>query len=384
MAKKYRRQKLKRYRRSYYSPGMRVRRTVSIAVLVLVVLAAAWFAAPHVLDWATHTWYTVVRDRDLEAESASAASAAAAASSRAAAEAAASSERAASSKKEAKTAQAVPEQTGAKVVAGSWAYIERAALTDEAAVTAAAKQAATQGAKYALVTLKDSAGTVYYASSVAALSGSMAAQDELVDPKLIASVFKANGLIPVAQAAAFRDPVTPYNDRSIAIHYRSSGGEQYLWLDAANAAAGGKPWVNPYSTAAVEYVGDMIAELHEAGFDHVVLSCVQFPSAVSSKQDFGSTGGVSRSAQLAADIAAWHTRFGSAVTLWYRYSLSDCTGSASSLGGTALELGMQNLLIEVPEKNTLDEAGRAQLLQAAADAGVTHTVIRDDTAGYFE
>ncbi len=32
-------------------------------------LAAAWLAAPHVLDWATHTWYTVVKDRDLEAES---------------------------------------------------------------------------------------------------------------------------------------------------------------------------------------------------------------------------------------------------------------------------------------------------------------------------
>ena len=54
--------------------------------VVAVVLAAAWFAAPHVLDWATHTWYTVVKDRDLEAESASRA----AASSQAAASAAAS------------------------------------------------------------------------------------------------------------------------------------------------------------------------------------------------------------------------------------------------------------------------------------------------------
>mgnify|MGYP000795976734 FL=1 len=37
------------------------------AVLVLAVLGAAWLAAPHVLDWATHTWYTVVKNRDLEA-----------------------------------------------------------------------------------------------------------------------------------------------------------------------------------------------------------------------------------------------------------------------------------------------------------------------------
>ena len=44
-------------------------------IFAAVVLAAAWFAAPHVLDWATHTWYTVVKDRDLEAESASRAAA---------------------------------------------------------------------------------------------------------------------------------------------------------------------------------------------------------------------------------------------------------------------------------------------------------------------
>ena len=66
---KYKRQKVKRYRRSFYSRGMRIRKIVGIVVLVAVVLAAAWFAAPHVLDWATHTWYTVVRDRDLSASS---------------------------------------------------------------------------------------------------------------------------------------------------------------------------------------------------------------------------------------------------------------------------------------------------------------------------
>ena len=71
MAKYKRRPKVKRYRRSFYSRGMRIRKIVGIVVLVAVVLAAAWFAAPHVLDWATHTWYTVVKDRDLEAESAS-------------------------------------------------------------------------------------------------------------------------------------------------------------------------------------------------------------------------------------------------------------------------------------------------------------------------
>ena len=66
---KNKRRKVKHYRRSFYSRGMQVRRAVGIGVLVVVVLAAAWLAAPYVLDWATHTWYTVVRDRDLSASS---------------------------------------------------------------------------------------------------------------------------------------------------------------------------------------------------------------------------------------------------------------------------------------------------------------------------
>ena len=59
---KYKRQKVKHYHRSFYSRETRVKRGIGIVVLVAAVLAAAWFAAPHVLDWATHTWYTVVKD----------------------------------------------------------------------------------------------------------------------------------------------------------------------------------------------------------------------------------------------------------------------------------------------------------------------------------
>ena len=48
--------KVKRYHRSFYSPGMWVKKAVGIIVLVAVVLVVGWLAAPHVLDWATHTW----------------------------------------------------------------------------------------------------------------------------------------------------------------------------------------------------------------------------------------------------------------------------------------------------------------------------------------
>lgn len=386
MRKNYRRRrsKVKRYRRSFYTPAMKVKRAVSIAVLVVVVLVVAWFAAPHVLNWATHTWYTVVRGRDLEAESAASAAVSQAASSEAAAssKAQAASSRAASSQAASSVAAKEETASGTAVVEGSWAAVERASLGDEAAIRAAAQQLKQQGVTYALVTLKDSAGHIYYPSSVAAASGSVA--DAVVDPAQIASIFKEYGLVPVAQLAAFRDPIAPYTDRTLAIHYRSNGETDYLWLDAASVAAGGKPWINPYAAGSVTFIGDLVAEVHEMGFDQVMLSYVQFPSAVSSKQDFGSTGGLSRQEQLAADIAAWNKRFDGAVTLWYRYSLAECTDTSSILGAPAVQLGVENLVVEVPTKSSLNEEERAALLQTAADAGVAHTVVRDETAGYFE
>ena len=48
---KNKRQKVKHYNRSFYSRETRVKRGIGIVVLVAAVLAAAWFAAPHVLDW---------------------------------------------------------------------------------------------------------------------------------------------------------------------------------------------------------------------------------------------------------------------------------------------------------------------------------------------
>ena len=128
---KYKRQKVKHYHRSFYSREMRVKRGIGIAVLVVAVLAAAWFAAPHVLDWATHTWYTVVKDRDLEAESASRAEAAA---SSAAASSAAASQAA---------SEPEPEEEkpldGKDITGGSWAELDVTALTDEAVIRAAAR-----------------------------------------------------------------------------------------------------------------------------------------------------------------------------------------------------------------------------------------------------
>ena len=342
MAKYKRRPKVKRYRRSFYSRGMRIRKIVGIVVLVAVVLAAAWFAAPHVLDWATHTWYTVVKDRDLEAESASRA----AASSQAAASAAAS--------EAASSAASEPEEDvfdGKAIVSGRWAELDTAALTDDDTLRTTAQQ------------LKDAAGNIYYASQVAAAAGGIVA--EPLDAGHIAAILREEKLIPVAQLAAFKDPISPRTDPSMAIHYNGSA----LWLDAQK---NGNPWLNPYSTAAVEYVGDLVEEVQQLGFEQVVLTNVQFPK-LSKKQDYGTTNGVSRADQLKADIAALQDRFSGKVTLWFSYTLDQCKNSSVALDVPALTLGVQNLLV------TSDAAMDADALQAletaATDAGVENLTV---------
>ena len=316
MAHYKKRPKVKRYRRSFYSREMKLKKGIGIAVLVLAVLGIGWLAAPHVLDLATHTWYTVVRNRDLSASSPAVSEAA---SSTAASEAAA------SSVAEPEPAPEPEPTPGTAIVAGSWAEVDVTTLTDEAAITAAAQQLAAQGAVYAVVPLKDTAGSLYYASQVPAAAGSVAANP--VDAAAIARVFKANGITPVAQLAAFRDPAGARADHAMAIRYK---GQEYLWLDN-KASAGGNPWLNPYAAEAVQYIGDLIEEVHGMGFDQVLLKNVQFPSSTSSKQDYGSTNGVDRAGQLAADIAAWQSRFGTEVTLWYGYSLSQVTDATRAL-----------------------------------------------------
>lgn len=363
---KYKRQKVKRYRRSFYSRGTRIKKGIGIVVLVLAVLGAAWLAAPHVLDWATHTWYTVVKNRDLDAESAS--------------RAAASSEAAASSAvQEAASSQPEPEQPkeldGKAITGGSWAELDVTTLTDEAAIRTAARQLKQQGADYALVTLKDAAGTVYYASGVAAAAQSIT--ENPVDAANIAAILREEGIIPAAQLAAFTDPVSVYTDRSMGVHYDGNS----LWLDNVSAAKGGKAWMNPFAASAVQYVGDLIEEVQGMGYEQVVLTGVQFPNIITRKQDFGASGGKSRegrAAQLTADIAAWQTRFAGSVTLWVSYPDALCTAATDAIGTTGTSLGMENLL--VTSSTALDADSRAALEQAAADAGVKHVVVHDTAA----
>ena len=280
------------------------------------------------------------------------------------AEAAASS--AAASSAAASQAASEPEEEkpldGKAITGGSWAAVDVSTLADDAAIRAAAQQLKAQGADYGLVTLKTPDGSICYASQVPAAAQSIA--DTTVDPARIAAIFREEGVIPVAQLAAFKDPISSRTDRSMAIHYGDG-----LWLDAQKD---GNAWLNPYSAAAVEYVGDLVAEVQGMGFEQVVLTNVQFPK-LSRKQDYGETSGVSRADQLKADIAALQSRFAGSMTLWFSYTLDQCNTNSVSLDVPAVTLGMDNLLVTADK--AMDADSRTALQQSAAGQGVQHLVL---------
>ena len=66
--------KLKHYKRIFHTRDQIVHTALAWAAGIIAVFVVGYLAAPAVLDFGTHTWYTVVKGRDLDSPSSAAAS----------------------------------------------------------------------------------------------------------------------------------------------------------------------------------------------------------------------------------------------------------------------------------------------------------------------
>jgi hypothetical protein len=64
--------------------------------------------------------------------------------------------------------------------------------------------------------------------------------------------------------------------------------------------------------------------------------------------------------------------------------LGQVTDGASTVGGSATALGVRNLVVEVPTKQTMDDTARNELRDTLSASGVEHAVFWDDAAGIFQ
>lgn len=348
--------KVKRYRRSFYSGPQRAKRIAGGAVLLAALFLAGWLIGPAVIDFGTSTWYRLKRGGEPAPSSQPAETPAP--------QATASPE---------PTPQATPQPMQA-VGEGGWAFVGITGVRDAAAAAATAQQLAQQGIKYAVLPLKDSQGYVYYPSGAPAAQGSIAATT--FDAAAAAAALRDAGITPVASICAFRDPIAPNANRTMAMRYQDT---DYFWLDAARDA-GGKPWLNPYSEEAVGYIGALIAEARGMGYEQIWLTGVQFPGVAGrDKANFGDTGGLSMGERLAQVISTWQE----GGVCWVEYPLEVAAAGAESqvLGASPAELGVKNLALRADTALSEEDSDRlAETVRAAKEGGVSNVaVVQGDT-----
>ena len=359
--------RVKHYRHSFYSGPQRIKRAAVVLVVLLVLFAVGWIIGPHVIDFGTRTWYSIRRGGE-EASSSSQSQQAMVPESQ---------------------PESVPEPTPeptpvpAQVQDGKWSLVSMSGVDTPEKAAATAQQMAEQGVRYAVMTLKDEQGYIYYASSLPGAAQSVAATT--FDAAAAAEAFRAAGVEPVAQICTFRDPKAPYADRTMGIHYQDS---DYFWLDAAGDA-GGKPWLDPYSGSAIVFVNGLIQEARTMGFEQIILTGLQFPFTDGSNATYQVQNGESKPACLARLISGWQAEAeAEGGVLWVEYSLAQAAGKqpASLGGGTLDQLGVQHLVIRTnPEEDpAVQEELLAAARAAAAAGGAEHVVLRQGNEAHFD
>ena len=348
--------KVKRYRRSFYSGPQRAKRVVGGILLLAALFLAGWLIGPAVIDFGTSTWYRLKRGGDPPAASQPAETPAPG---------------------PAASPEPSPEPTPQPVQPageGGWAFVGITSVKNAETAAATAEQLAQRGVRYAVLPLKDSQGYVYYPSTVEAAQGGIAATT--FDAAAAAAAMRAAGVTPVGAICAFRDPIAPNANRSMAVRYQDT---DYFWLDAARDA-GGKPWLNPYSDEAAGYIGALIAEARQLGYEQIWLSGVQFPGVSGrDRANFGDTGGLSMAERLRQVLAQWQE----GGVCWVEYPAAVAAAGAESpvTGASPAELGVQNLVLRADA--SLGEEGAAQLagaVEAAKAGGVANVaVVQGDT-----
>ena len=157
------------------------------------------------------------------------------------------------------------------------------------------------------------------------------------DAAAMAKRISAEGFVPVARIHAFRDSIAPRFSRDAAVGYFDT---EWSWLDNS-VELGGKPWLNPYSKEARDYLSAIVEELSESGFERIIVDSVQFPSGVGlDKAGYGDTGGVSKSDCLRSflgELEASAKPSGTVVSVYFSgpNALSD---NELLYGGRALSL----------------------------------------------
>ncbi|WP_101910878.1 putative glycoside hydrolase [Marasmitruncus massiliensis] len=210
-------------------------------------------------------------------------------------------------------------------------YLPAGIIADVSSLDAALSSIDTGKFNAVYFDLKDDAGNVLYRSFVE--NATLAPQS--YDLSMVCGKITAKGLTPIGRISAFRDPLAASKIKDAGVRY---GNTEILWNDD-DPARGGKPWLNPYSVSAQDYVIGLAEEAVGMGVSAIVYTNVCFPSGYS--LNLASYGNVTqpKSDALAAFIDAAEERIATAGGKLWVY-----TGGPAALGTENSHYGDQNPL----------------------------------------
>ena len=138
------------------------------------------------------------------------------------------------------------------------------------------ESAVEQGVGNVIIELKDADGYLYYNSSIKNAKNCKAiSSNAITNLSSIIAKLRENNIAVTAKIHCFSDRLaTEIKDAAI----KNAGEFGVNWLDELKEK-GGKPWLNPYSNVACDYLLSIIKELTDMGVDNIMLASLQFPTA---------------------------------------------------------------------------------------------------------
>ncbi len=348
--------KIKRYRRSFSGSGDRnnlLRRILLWVLILAAIFGVGWLIAKPGLDLASSLWYSY-KNRDDVSSSAP--------------------QESSSAPQQTPAPSATPAPDAADDASGSWAQVSLSSVDTAEKAASLAGQLAQQGVRYAVLTLKDDRGYLYYNSQVPMASGAISSA--VVDAAAVAQAFRDAGVTPVAGLCAFKDSLAPYADRSAAVKY---GNEDITWLDSS-AELGGKPWLNPNAPSAQQYIADLIAEVRDLGFETVLIQNLQFPEG--NGLDLAGYGEMTLSQQeLLAELGHRYESI-EGVEIWFEFPAAAVSGqSVTGYGASPASFGLQRVVLRLESTSTTNEAGETVTVAPATDEASLAALLEPLAAG---
>lgn len=309
--------KVKRYNRIYRggrSPASRALHVISVCVAVCILGFVGWSAYGPVMDYlegnAQNTLQPVNPSSAPE-----------------------SSQPSENSEAAVQEEPAAPEQPPSDTLRG--VYLPAGVVADAGKLDAALSAIDTGKFNAVYFDLKDDAGNVLYRSFVE--NATLAPQS--YDLSTVCGKITAKGLNPVGRISAFKDPLAASKIKDAGVRY---GNTDILWNDD-DPARGGRPWLNPYSVSAQNYVIGLAEEAVGMGVSAVVYANVCFPTGYS--LNLASYGNVAqpKADTLAAFIDAAEERISAAGgKLWVYADGPSALGTENSRYGDQNPLALTN------------------------------------------